>query len=229
MPAIFAQVGGDSMGAGGFADTRGLQRIGLTAAPRLSQSRDVVDVYVQPLAGRSHFPGGWFGFPRSMEPHVRKFILTSTLVFSAVACATAPASRPASGTMGSGGVSGALAPRLAVDAFLDAVRVEDIQAMGALFGTSRGALRDTGGSPSNELEKRLIILQCYLAHDSYRIVSEGPGDGASRMIRVELTRGNMKRQPALFAVQGPAGRWYVENVELAAVRDFCGLPPTTGS
>ena len=155
---------------------------------------------------------------------MRKFVLASTLIFSAVACATAPAPRPAAGS--GAAASGALAPRLAVDAFLDAVRVEDIQAMGALFGTSRGALRDTGGGPSNELEKRLIILQCYLAHDSYRILSEGPGEGASRMIRVELTRGNMKRQPALFAIQGPAGRWYVENVELAAVRDFCGLPAT---
>src|SRR5687768_4804308 len=121
-----------------------------------------------------------------MEPYVRKFVLASTLVFSAVACATSPASRPASGA--GSGASGALAPRLAVDAFLDAVRVEDIQAMGALFGTSRGALRDVISSSdraaANQLEQRLIILQCYLAHDSYRILSEGPGEGASRMIRV---------------------------------------------
>ena len=159
---------------------------------------------------------------------MRKFVLASTLVFSAVACATSPASRPASGA--GSGASGALAPRLAVDAFLDAVRVEDIQAMGALFGTSRGALRDAISSSdraaANQLEQRLIILQCYLAHDSYRILSEGPGEGSSRMIRVELTRGTSKRQPSLFAIEGPGGRWYVENVELAAVRDFCGLPAT---
>src|SRR5687767_2444752 len=169
-----------------------------------------------------------------MEPYVRKFVLASTLVFSAVACATAPGSRPAAGSpagsVAGGGASGALAPRLAVDAFLDAVRVEDIQAMGALFGTSRGALRDAISSSdraaANQLEQRLIILQCYLAHDSYRILSEGPGEGASRMIRVELTRGTSKRQPSLFAIEGPGGRWYVENVELAAVRDFCGLPAT---
>ena len=161
---------------------------------------------------------------------MRKFILTSTLLFSAVACATAPAPRPSPGGVGGAGASGALAPRLAVDAFLDAVRVEDIQAMGALFGTSRGALRDAISSSdraaANQLEQRLIILQCYLAHDSYRILNEGPGEGASRMIRVEITRGTSKRQPSLFAIQGPAGRWYVENVELAAVRDFCGLQTT---
>ena len=162
-----------------------------------------------------------------MEPYVRKTILLSALLLATAACATAPASRPVSGPT----AAGALAPRLAVDAFLDAVRVEDIQAMGALFGTSRGALRDAI-SPSdrdaaNQLEKRLIILQCYLAHDSYRILSEAPGDGGSRMVRVELARGNERRQPALFAVEGPGGRWYIENVELAAVRDFCGLQ--TGS
>ncbi|HUR91744.1 MAG TPA: hypothetical protein VMY38_03635 [Gemmatimonadaceae bacterium] len=163
---------------------------------------------------------------------MRKFIFTSTLLFSAVACATAPASRPAPGTgAASSGASGALAPRLAVVAFLDAVRVEDIQAMGALFGTSRGALRDaistSDRAAANQLEQRLIIMQCYLAHDSYRILGESPGEGSSRMVRVELTRGTMKRQPALFAIPGPGGRWYVENVELAAVRDFCGLPAPT--
>ena len=158
---------------------------------------------------------------------MRKSHLMSALLLATTACATAPASRPASSST----AAGALAPRLAVDAFLDAVRVEDIQAMGALFGTSRGALRDTMGSSdrdaANQLEKRLIILQCYLAHDSYRIMSEAPGEGGSRMVRVELTRRSEKRQPALFAVEGPGGRWYVENVELAAVRDFCGLQ--TGS
>src|SRR5687767_14022796 len=123
-----------------------------------------------------------------MEPYVRKSYLVSALLLATAACATAPASRPSGSTASGSTASGALAPRLAVDAFLDAVRVEDIQAMGALFGTSRGALRDTMSSSdreaANQLEKRLIILQCYLAHDSYRVLSEAPGEGGSRMVRV---------------------------------------------
>lgn len=117
---------------------------------------------------------------------------------------------------------------MAVESFLNAVRAEDIQAMGAVFGTSRGALRDTDPEPPTsgptQLEKRLIILQCYLEHDTFRVLSEVPGAGGSRAVRVELVRGASKRQPHLYAIQGPGGRWFVENVELAAVRDFCGTP-----
>ena len=152
---------------------------------------------------------------------MRKSFLTAALLFASVGCAATPSPviTPSPGT-----VAAPAAARLAVTAFLDAVRAEDIQAMGAIFGTSRGPLRETMPSAdAGQLEKRLIILQCYLQHDSYRVLSEVPGEGASRIVRVELTRGGNRRQPALFAVEGPRGRWYVENVELAAVRDFCGM------
>ncbi|MGI9141391.1 MAG: hypothetical protein ACR2GJ_09810 [Gemmatimonadaceae bacterium] len=152
---------------------------------------------------------------------MRKSFLTAALLFAAVGCAATPS--PAI-TPSPGSVAAPAAARLAVTAFLDAVRAEDIQAMGAIFGTSRGPLRETMPSAdAGQLEKRLIILHCYLQHDSYRVLSEVPGEGASRIVRVELTRGRNRRQPALFAVEGPRGRWYVENVELAAVRDFCGM------
>lgn len=157
-----------------------------------------------------------------MEPHVRKSFLPATLLFAVAACATAPA--PGVTPSASDGL-GAVAPRLAVDAFLDAVRTEDLQAMGATWGTSRGPARET--IERTELEKRVIILQCYLQHDSYRVLGETPGEGGRRVVRVEITRGTQKRQPALHTVPGPGGRWYVENVELAAVRDFCGLQSST--
>lgn len=114
---------------------------------------------------------------------------------------------------------------MAVDAFLDAVRTEDLQAMGAAWGTASGPARNT--IERTELEKRVIIMQCYLQHDSYRVLGETPGEGGRRVVRVELTRGTEKRQPALYTVQGPRGRWYVESVEIAAVRDFCGFPSPT--
>ena len=159
-----------------------------------------------------------------MEPFVRKSILVAAMFLGLGACATATS--PGAGSPTPAGATGAVAARLAVTSFLDAVRAQDIQAMGAIFGTSRGALRDTmerTADASTQLEKRLIILQCYLQHDSYRVLSEVPGESGSRAVKVELTRGVNKRQPSLYAVAGPGGRWFVENVELAAVRDFCGL------
>jgi len=156
-----------------------------------------------------------------MEPQVRKSVLMTALVLVTTACATTPSPGVPAST---GDGMGSAAPRLAVDAFLDAVRTEDLQAMGATWGTERGPAR--ASIERTELEKRVIILQCYLQHDSYRVLSEVPGEGGRRVVRVELTRGTDKRQPALHAIQGPGGRWFVENVELAAVRDFCGLPAT---
>ena len=157
-----------------------------------------------------------------METRVRKAVLTATLAVTLGACASA--SGPAPGTS-SGSGTGAAAPRLAVDAFLDAVRTEDLQAMGSAWGTASGPARAT--IERTELEKRVIILQCYLQHDSYRVLTETPGESGRRVVRVELVRGNDRRQPALYTVQGPGGRWYVESVEIAAVRDFCGIPLPT--
>lgn len=152
---------------------------------------------------------------------MRKTLLMSAIVLTVVACATTPP--PAARTSADG--SGAVAPRMAVDAFLDAVRTEDLQAMGATWGTASGPARNT--IERTELEKRVIIMQCYLQHDSYRVLGETPGEHGRRVVRVELTRGTDKRQPALYTVQGPGGRWYVESVEIAAVRDFCGFPSPT--
>jgi hypothetical protein len=117
------------------------------------------------------------------------------------------------------GQTGAATARAAVSEFLDAVKAQDIQAMSVIFGTSRGPSRDN--IERSELEKRLVILQCYFSHDKYRIVDETPGDGGHRVITVELTRGSNIRTPKFYAVAGPSNRWYVDNMEIAAVRDFC--------
>lgn len=149
---------------------------------------------------------------------MRKSLTILATILTLSACATTPT--PAVSASGDG--TGAVAPRLAVEAFLEAVRAEDLQAMGATWGTSAGAARNT--IERTELEKRVIIMQCYLQHDSYRVLGETPGESGRRVVRVELTRGANKRSPALYTVQGPAGRWFVESIEVAAVRDFCGTP-----
>lgn len=124
-----------------------------------------------------------------------------------------------------GSVTGALTPQLAVDQFLAAVNAKDIQAMGTVFGTNKGPARQT--VDRTELEKRLIILSCYFAHDSARTLGEDRGVQGHREVRVELKKGNMTRQTTFYTIQGPGGRWYVDNMDIAAVRDFCGNPGTS--
>ena len=122
----------------------------------------------------------------------------------------------------SGQASGAVSPRLAVEQFLKAAKATDIQAMSNVFGTKAGPARET--MDRTELEKRQVILACFFTHDSYRILGEAAGIGGHREIRVELKKGNVTRQPMFYTIQGPSQRWYVDNMDIASVRDFCGNP-----
>ncbi len=127
--------------------------------------------------------------------------------------------------MGSNGqVTGAPSAQLAVDQFLKAVNAKDLQAMSTVFGTKDGPARET--MDRTELEKREVILACYFNNDTYRILGEQPGMGGHREIRVQLKKGNLNRETTFYAIQGPAGRWYVDNMDIASVRDFCGNPGT---
>ena len=130
----------------------------------------------------------------------------------------APAPAPAAGAPVSN-IAGGATPAAAVEQFLNAVRAQDIQAMSVNFGTSRGPSRDNMNR--DELEKRLIILQCYFNHDKFRILREYPGDDSHRVVVVELTRGSNVRNPSFYTIAGPGGRFFVDNMEIAAVRDFC--------
>ena len=123
-----------------------------------------------------------------------------------------------------GSLTGAAAPRVAVETFLKAAKEKDIQAMGTVFGTKDGPARQT--LDRTELEKRLIILACYFNHDTNRILGEERGIQDHRDVRVELRKGNLTRQTTFYTIQGPGGRWYVDNMDIAAVRDFCGNPGT---
>lgn len=120
------------------------------------------------------------------------------------------------------GSTGAVSPSLAVAQFLKGAKETDIQAMSNVFGTKAGPARET--MDRTELEKRQVILACFFTHDSYRILGDAAGVGGQRDVRVELKKGNVTRQPTFYVVQGPGQRWYVTNMEIAAVRDFCGNP-----
>ena len=124
-----------------------------------------------------------------------------------------------------GQVTGGSAPRLATQQFLVAANQGDLQAMSAEWGTKDGPARET--MDRTQLEKRLTILACYFKHDSARILGDAPGASGHRDVRVELKKGNLTRQTTFYTIKGPGDRWYVENMDIAAVRDFCGSTGTT--
>jgi hypothetical protein len=128
---------------------------------------------------------------------------------------------------GNGGqATGAVAPQIAVEQFLRAANAGDLQAMSTMWGTKDGPARET--MDRTQLDKRLAILACYFKHDSQRTIGDAPVNGGHYDVRVELKKGNLVRQTTFATVRGPADRWYVENMDIASVRDFCGNAGTGG-
>ena len=123
-------------------------------------------------------------------------------------------------TPGPGGVqTGADRPRHAVELFLAAVNAQDIQAMSVVWGTEKGPARDQ--LSRSELERREIIMQQCFAHDRFRVVDELPGEGGTRVVRVEVTRGRVTKTPQFQTIKGPGERWYVLDADIAAMRELC--------
>ena len=146
-----------------------------------------------------------------VEKRVKKLLMVLILLG---ACRSRPAGEP---------LTGAPAPRRAVEQFLAAVKAQDLQAMSVIWGTSKGAARDQ--LERTELEKREIIMQGCFEHDKFRIVDETPGEGGRRVFRVEITKGTITRLPRFYTVLGPSERWYMEDAEITAVRDICRHKP----
>lgn len=148
---------------------------------------------------------------------MRKFAVALLLVVGA--CRTTGAVPSTSGSTGGGAGTGATAPRTAVDGFLAAVRSQDLQAMSGFWGSEKGPAREF--LERDVLEKRELIMQCYLSHDRYKVLTEMAGEKGLRVLRVSLSKGQITRETNFTTVQGPKSRWYVQEVDLGATADLC--------
>jgi len=145
------------------------------------------------------------------------------LAMSGTACA-----RGTSGGGGGGGptpltgaTAGAASSRDAVDGFMRAVKVQDLQTMSAVWGTVRGPAREQ--IARDELEKRLIIIQCKLDHDNWSYAEERPRllAGGKQEFRVRIRQKQAEAVTSFTTILGTDGRWYVEIVDLEPLADFC--------
>ncbi|HKN67179.1 MAG TPA: hypothetical protein VJW73_12945 [Gemmatimonadaceae bacterium] len=141
------------------------------------------------------------------------------------ACATSPARTtspaPQPAVAPSGSATGAADARGAVLAFLDAAKNGDLQALSAVWGSAAGSVRDAGTIPREEMEKRELVMLCYLGHDTHQIVGEAPAANNERVVSAALRRGPLTRTANFYAVAGPAGRWYVRQFDMEALTDLC--------
>jgi hypothetical protein len=147
----------------------------------------------------------------------------AVLLVLAAACHAAPptpgAVQPAGAPLAAGTVGGAASPRAAVASFLGAVHAEDLQALASVWGTAAGPARNT--IPRDELEKRELIMMCFLRHDRYRLTSDAESTGGQRRIEVEVTLQDITRSTSFITVPGAGGRWYVQSFDMEAVREIC--------
>jgi hypothetical protein len=118
-------------------------------------------------------------------------------------------------------LTGAATARDAATMFLGAAQSQDLQAMGAVWGTDKGPARDN--MDREQLDRRLILLQPCYVHDRAQVLDERLGTTPNeRAVRVQITRGTRTKTLEFDVVKGPSNRWYVLDVDYETVQaDFC--------
>jgi hypothetical protein len=109
----------------------------------------------------------------------------------------------------SGNVTGASNHRAAVEQFFAAIKAGDIQATSTVWGDARGAARDYMGR--EQLEVRILTMQCWLAHDAMRIVGTPRTKADSAVYRVELVKSGGAQQTDVVTVSDRRSRWFVSD------------------
>ena len=101
------------------------------------------------------------------------------------------------------------------------VQKQDLQAMSVIWGTTKGAARDQ--MKRDELEKRLIIIQCMLTHDKWSFAEERArlSTGGRQEFMVSLSQGKTTAKTSFTTVVGPRQRWFVEIVDVVPLKEFC--------
>ncbi len=126
-----------------------------------------------------------------------------------------------SGASSRGDMTGDATPRGVVELFMAGVKEQNLQKMSVAWGTAKGPARDQ--IDREELEKRLIVIQCMLAHDSWKFAEDEARlqAGGRREFVVEVRKRELRARTSFTTIQGPANRWYVEIVDIEPLREFC--------
>lgn len=119
------------------------------------------------------------------------------------------------------GAAGATNARAAVEGFLTAVKSQDLRGMSAMWGNDKGPTADR--IPRDELEKRLIVMQCMMAHDQWSFAEDAARlvTGGRQVYVVELKKQEISAKTKFTTVVGQGGRWFVEDIDMVPLKEFC--------
>ena len=110
-------------------------------------------------------------------------------------------------------------PQETLTQFMLAVKANDLNRMGTLWGSDRGPAAEW--MKGDELKERLTVIQKYLVYEGYRVV-EGPlrvpGHADTQTIRIEVQRASLCTFVApLDLVRTKSGAWVVNDVHLGSL------------
>ncbi len=151
---------------------------------------------------------------------MRKLIIGLVLVVGCRSGATM-ASNPPGPTMPTGNVTGAATASAAIDAFMAAIKAQDLQALGAIWGTPEGPARNR--LSSDVLQERELTMMCYLHHDSFTVLTNAPTLNGRRNYSVEIKYKTLSHVGTFDVGRATDGRFYVLSVvNFTEFQDFCG-------
>ncbi len=109
-------------------------------------------------------------------------------------------------------------PETVIHTFMEAVNDTNLVTMAQLWGTAAGPAADR--MPRDELEKRLIIMQRYLANESFEVVLAGPGriipqSADHQYYSVRFVRSNGCTSSVPLTVVSSGSGWLVSDIDLA--------------
>jgi hypothetical protein len=144
-----------------------------------------------------------------------KKIVETTITPEPSAAVSAQLAAPLNGALGAPSARGA------VEGFLSAVKTQDLRGMSAMWGNDKGPTADR--IPREELEKRLIVMQCMLAHEQMAFAEDSPRlvTGGRQVYLVELKKQELSGKTKFTTVVGQGGRWFVEDIDMAPLKEFC--------
>jgi hypothetical protein len=126
---------------------------------------------------------------------------------------TAAALLAACGGGGAGQVHPANTASAAVESFMRAVADSNLTAMAALWGTAKGSAARMKQPP--DYERRIVVMQSYLAHDDSRIVADAPdGSSGRHSVQVQLRRQACTWTVPFTVIQLADGGWIVNQMDL---------------
>ena len=119
------------------------------------------------------------------------------------------------------GQIGGNSPRSAVVAFMTAVMAQDLRGMSAMWGNEQGPTANR--IKRDELEKRLIVIQCLLAHDKWEFAEASPRltTGGRQEYVVNMQKKQVSGRTTFTTVGGPNNRYFVEDIAIGDIKEAC--------